>query len=251
MTTLLLKLILMPSLIGGVTLAARRWGNVVGGWLGGFPWIAGPISIFLALEQSKGFAAQSAAGSLLGCFSTYAFAWLYAKGAARLHWFPLLMGCYAMIFVSLYLGQFYTGSIHVLFVALLLFIALVYWKFPRPAVPTHIPPPPRFDLPLRMLVATVFVAGITQLAAWTGPVWSGLLTPFPIMTTCLAVFTHIQQGPAQCARILRGMVSSGFGFAAFLYGVGLLLPHTSLWVAYSIALLFSSLTNLLTLKFLK
>lgn len=241
----------MPSLIAGVTLAARRWGNVIGGWLGGFPWVAGPISIFLALEQSKDFAAKSAMGSLVGCFSTYAFAWLYAKLAPRLHWFPLLMLCYAMIFGSLYIGQFYSGSIHLLFITLLLFILLVYKLFPRPEVPAHIAAPPRFDLPLRMIVATTFVAVITQVASWTGPVWSGLLTPFPIMTTCLAVFTHIQQGPAQCARILRGMVNSGMGYATFLYIVGLLLPHTSMLVAYGAAMACSSIANILTLKYLK
>ncbi len=251
MNTLLLKLMLMPLLIAGVTLAARRWGNVIGGWLGGFPWVAGPISIFLAIEQGKDFAAQSAMGSLVGCFSTYAFAWLYAKLAPRLHWFPLLMLCYAMIFGSLYVGQFYSGSIHLLFAALLLFIVFIYRVFPRPEVPALVAAPPRFDLPLRMMVATVFVAVITQLASWTGPVWSGLLTPFPVMTTCLAVFTHVQQGPAPCARILRGMVNSGLGYATFLYTVGLVLPHTSMLAAYSVAMLFSSLANILTLKYLR
>lgn len=251
MSTLLIKLILMPSLIGGVTLAARRWGNVIGGWLGGFPWIAGPISIFLALEQGPAFAARSATGSLVGSSVTYFFAWLYARLAGKMSWFPLLMLGYSVVIAGLWAGQYFPGNIHLAFVLLLAVMALVYWKFPRPTVPAHIPPPPRFDIPLRMAVATLFVASITQIASWTGPVWSGLLTPFPIMTASLAVFTHIQQGPEQTARILRGMASSGFGFAVFLYATGLLLPVVPIWAAYAAALTASSLVNLLTLKVLR
>jgi hypothetical protein len=40
---LLLKLLLVPLLIYLVTLAGRRWGPAVAGWLSAFPIVAGPI----------------------------------------------------------------------------------------------------------------------------------------------------------------------------------------------------------------
>ena len=47
--TLLLKLVLVPGLIALVTLAGRRFGPRVGGWLNALPLVAGPVLFFLAL----------------------------------------------------------------------------------------------------------------------------------------------------------------------------------------------------------
>ncbi len=61
---LLLKLFLVPALIALVTLAGRRWGPAVAGWLSAFPVVAGPILGFIALEQGAAFAARAAIGTL-------------------------------------------------------------------------------------------------------------------------------------------------------------------------------------------
>src|SRR4051794_1227544 len=47
-----LKLVLVPSLIAGATLAGRQWGAFVAGWLSALPLVAGPILFFIAIEQS-------------------------------------------------------------------------------------------------------------------------------------------------------------------------------------------------------
>ena len=62
---LLLKLILTPLLLGGVTLAGRKFGPTVSGWLVGLPLTSGPVSFFLALEQGTKFAARAARAGLL------------------------------------------------------------------------------------------------------------------------------------------------------------------------------------------
>ncbi|HBF50271.1 MAG TPA: hypothetical protein DDX04_07705, partial [Massilia sp.] len=56
---LALKLVLVPLLIYLVTLAGRRWGPSVAGWLSAFPIVAGPILLTLALEQGAPFAASA------------------------------------------------------------------------------------------------------------------------------------------------------------------------------------------------
>ena len=47
--TLLLKLVLVPGLIALVTVAGRRFGPRIGGWLNALPLVAGPVLFFLAL----------------------------------------------------------------------------------------------------------------------------------------------------------------------------------------------------------
>ena len=47
---LALKLVLVPGLVAGVTLGARRWGPRIGGWLTAMALVAGPTLFFLAMD---------------------------------------------------------------------------------------------------------------------------------------------------------------------------------------------------------
>ena len=58
--TLFLKLSLIPLVIWLATVAGRKWGHAVTGWITGLPLIAGPISIYLALDPGPDFAARTA-----------------------------------------------------------------------------------------------------------------------------------------------------------------------------------------------
>ena len=75
--TLALKLLLTPILIATASLAGRRWGQAVGGWLVGLPLTSGPVAFFLALEHGAGFAAVVAFGSLAGALAEAAFCVAY------------------------------------------------------------------------------------------------------------------------------------------------------------------------------
>jgi len=46
MGTLALKLTITPFLILAASLASRRWGEAVGGWLVGLPLTSGPVAFF-------------------------------------------------------------------------------------------------------------------------------------------------------------------------------------------------------------
>jgi hypothetical protein len=83
---LLLKLTLTPVLIGAASLASRRWGSEVGGWLVGIPFTSGPIAFFLAIGPGPRFAADAAVGILAGAVSQTAFALAYASVALRYGW---------------------------------------------------------------------------------------------------------------------------------------------------------------------
>jgi len=65
-----LKLVLTPVLIATASLAGRRWGHVISGWLVGIPFTSGPITLFLFLEHGATFAANAALGSMVGVLAT-------------------------------------------------------------------------------------------------------------------------------------------------------------------------------------
>src|SRR3989441_6035414 len=86
MTLLLAKVVLTPLFIAAVTLAGRRWGPAVGGWLAGLPLTSGPVSVFLALEQGPGFAARAAVGTLAGLVGVACFCVVYARFSRTRGW---------------------------------------------------------------------------------------------------------------------------------------------------------------------
>ena len=80
---LALKLFLVPSLIYAVTLAGRRWGPAVAGWLSAFPIVAGPILLAISLEQGAAFAAAAAEGTLMAVLAIIVFSLTYAWASGR------------------------------------------------------------------------------------------------------------------------------------------------------------------------
>ena len=66
MALFLFKLIGAPLFLAAATLAARRWGETVGGLIIALPLVSGPISVVLAVEHGADFAVNAALGSLVG-----------------------------------------------------------------------------------------------------------------------------------------------------------------------------------------
>src|SRR4051794_19408622 len=81
MSLLLLKLTLAPGLVTATTLAGRRWGPRMAGWLGGLPVVVAPILLAITLEHGRAFGSRAAAGALLGLLSLTGFVLAYGWGA--------------------------------------------------------------------------------------------------------------------------------------------------------------------------
>ncbi|HXL18784.1 MAG TPA: hypothetical protein VN961_14825, partial [Streptosporangiaceae bacterium] len=102
MSSLLLKVFVTPVLIGAATLAGRRWGDRLSGWLVGLPLTSGPVVFFLAIEQGSVFATRAALAVLLGTISQAAFALVYARTAVRTGWAAAtLAGCAAFALATI------------------------------------------------------------------------------------------------------------------------------------------------------
>lgn len=247
---LLLKLVLVPPLIAGVSLAGRRWGPSVGGWLAGLPWTSGPVALFLAIEQGEAFAANAAQGTLLGLMSVSAFCVVYSVTARRRSWgASVLAGWCAFIVATVVLRRFSLSLIPA-FAVVIGVLAGVLTFLPRATSAGSPPVPPRWEIPLRMGAATGMVLAITGAAAALGPQLSGLLTPFPVYATVLAIFTQHSHSAAAAAALLRGVVLGSFAFGAFFFVLAGTLTVWGLPTAFGLSLAAALLVHGLSYRFL-
>jgi hypothetical protein len=234
METLWLKLVVTPVLIGAASWAGRRWGQAVSGWLVGLPLTSGPIALFVALDQGVGFAAATAAGALAATTAEAAFCLAYAYAARRWTW-PLCVAaaCVAFSAAAVILSWI---RVPVLPTAAIVFATLVIALRAMPAgSESPATPPPRWDLPLRMLTATLVVVAITGAAPALGPRPSGVLGAFPVYATILTVFGH-RSGASSATRVLRGLLLGLFSFAGFFLVLALLIERAGLALAFIAAI---------------
>jgi hypothetical protein len=223
--SLLLKLFLTPALIGASTLAGRRWGAAVSGWLVALPFTSGPVALFLALDHGNDFAARAAVGMLAGTISQAAFALGFGWLSARGYWAASVAGCAAFAASTLVLDRLSLSALAAL-PATLAAVLLALRLLPAHVTPGPAArPAPRWDLPLRMAVATAFVIALTAAAPLIGPQLSGLLSPFPFFAATLAVFAHRQEGSPAAVGVLEGLLHGLLAPAIFFFVLaGLLVP---------------------------
>ena len=229
-----LKLTLTPLVMALASLASRRWGDAIGGWLTGLPIISAPVSIFLALQYGRHFAALAALGSLAGVVGQSAFCIGYGLFARR-GW-PVAIAAAALAYIA-------AASLMVALAAPLIaamIMAAAALIIARPFVPAsqHLPvevAAPRWEIPLRMGVATALLLTVTAVAGGLGPQVSGASASFPIISGGLAVFAHAARGPRAGIAALRGMASALFGFIAFFGALSATLDAVAAPLAYLLA----------------
>jgi hypothetical protein len=241
---LAVKLLLAPSFVVGASLATRRFGARIGGLIAGLPVVAGPIVLVYALTHGRDFAAGAAAGTLLGLISLIAFVVVYARLAERCSWTASMLAGWAAFAAATALFSLVSLPAGAALALAAAAIAVGLTALPRrPEERVMHGRPPAWDLPLRAGCALGLVLTLTAVAGWLGPQLSGLLAPFPIIATVLAVFTHAQRGPDELVRLLRGLVS-GFGaFALFFFTLAVSLPPLGTIASFALATAVAVLTQ--------
>jgi hypothetical protein len=243
MSILVLKLVLSPMLILAASLAGRRWGEAVGGWFVGLPLTSGPVVLFLALEHGAGFAVEGAAGALAGTAAEAGFCLAYAAAGGR-GW-PRAIAAASLAF---FLCAGVAGALRLplwalLTVALFALVAALLRLGPEGGTIAALRARPRWDLPARMLVAAGLVLGLTSAAPILGPGAAGVLATYPVFAAVLTVFAHREAGAAAAQRVLRGLLTGLFSFAAFFFVLALLLPRIGTAAAFAVASLVAILTQ--------
>ena len=245
---LILKLLVAPGLVAGVTLAVRRWGPAIGGWLSGMPVVAGPVLIFIAVEQGAVFGAEAAHATLAGLIGTVAFTVVYARTSVRMRWYgSLLTGWVAFAATSAVLYSLQPALVTSL---VSLFVATVIGRRMLPAVEVPASPvaSPRGDLMLRLLATATLVLVLTAVADRLGPRLSGLLNAFPVLTTIITAFTHAQRGPEATVAFVNAFLRSIIGFGSFCFVLAMTLNRVGIALALMVALVAQLMVSGFTLR---
>ncbi|MBI4897315.1 MAG: hypothetical protein HY827_02990 [Actinobacteria bacterium] len=257
MAVLVAKLLLAPALIAGATIVTRRHGARLGGLIATLPAAAGPILLVIALQQGEEFAADAASGALLGVISLDAFIVVYCGLAMRVGWaLAMVAGWLAFVAGTATLSSVTAAPVVELAMA---FAANVVTLFALSRIEragdgsragaetaSDDSADPSWDIPMRAAAAVAMIVTITALADRLGPRLSGLLTPFPIIATVLAVFTHAQDGGIAAARMMRAFTGGLFAFAMFFFTLLVTLRVYGTATAFSLALVATLATQAVT-----
>lgn len=231
-----LRLALVPAAVWLASLAARRWGHAISGYLGGLPLIGGPITLFLAIDLGTEFAARSALFTLAAVLGQAAHLMAFAYVGRSRRWpVALASGWTAFFAVSFLLTLLPLSTLPALALAVAGLAAAWRWLPPirgdaaRPTIPP-------LELRLRLAAAFALAALILLAAPAFGPVVSGVLLSMPITGSIMPPFTLALYGRGSLARLLRGFVVGLTGFTAFFFLVASTAP------AWGMAASFGSAT---------
>ena len=249
----MLRILLAPALIGAASLAGRRWGPAVSGWLVGLPLTSAPVTFLLALEHGPAFAALVALGTLArdGLADPLRRRLCVAP---RRHGWPLAFvgGSVAFALSTAALAGL-RAPLLLLACAVVIVLVLGLRAIPvveqRAAVTAA--PLPRWDLPVRMLAATLIVGVLVAVAPALGPRFTGMLSPFPVYAAILTVFAHRGQGAPAAIGVLRGLLAGLFGFVGFFVVVAGSIERVGITVAFAVATLVALTAQLVSLRGLR
>ncbi|MHB8961090.1 MAG: hypothetical protein ACYDAN_15885 [Candidatus Limnocylindrales bacterium] len=244
---LLLKLTLTPLLIGGASLAARRWGPAVAGWIVALPLTSGPVLFFVALDHGADFASGAAVGTMLGLGAIVAYSLGFAAASSRGPAVALVVAtaCYVAAGLAL---QFAAGLPLVLLAALVTLAILATLRVlpPSTAGPStrrH----PSWDMPARIIVGTVLVVGLTTVAPLLGPTVSGIVTTFPVYVSVLSVFAFLHGGQPAAIGTLRGALIGLPGTVAFYLPIHYLIVGAGMAPAFALSLAITAVIGAIAL----
>jgi len=239
----ILKLILTPLIVATVTLVARRWGESIGGLLIGLPLTSGPVSIFLVLEQGRHFAAGAANGAMLGLIPVTALNVTYVLSAKRFSWYLSALSAillYSIVVAGISVLPIGPALTTILVPMVLCAGVLILGKRAGGGMAIA---PRWWDLPARMVLATSLLLLITAGANSLGSKWSGLLSPFPIFTFTMAIFSHRQGGSSAAQRLIQGVSMGLFSYVTFFLVIRSLVEESNLLAVYMLATLVALLVN--------
>lgn len=249
MSLLTVKLLVTPLMVLAASLAARRWGDAVGGWLVGLPLISGPVSVFLALEQGPAFAADAAAGSIAGVVAQAAFCAGYAAAASRGLAPALAAGALAYVVSA---GGLIAAGLPraALFLAAVATLTLVLRAAPRRRAITA-KPADAWEILARMGATTALVVGLTSAASALGPRVSGATASFPLIGASIAAYAQLAHGPAAGVSVMRGMAAALYAFAVFFLVAGAALGRMPVAAAFALATAGALVMQGVTLQFVR
>ena len=246
--SLVLKMLLTASFVVGASVTAQRAGPLIGAMVATLPISAGPVYIFLALDHSDAFIAQSALASFVANADNAVFALTYAAIAQRRGTFVSLTGAlalWALVWFALQAAE-WTLARAALPIFGLIAVCILLSRRLRDA------PMPRvvrrwYDLPLRGALVAVLVSGVVALSASLGPVVTGMLAVFPIILSSLALILQPRVGGRASGAVIANATSGLMGFGIALAALHLAAVPLGAPLAFTLALAISIGWNLMVI----
>ena len=218
-----IKVIIAPVMVLSVSYLQRRFGDRFGGWLIGLPITTGPFILVIGIQEGVAFAGHTVRGILLGQIALIVFCWVYAYASLRAPWhLAIVIGTSACLITG-YLVTQVKVPFGISTVALLLtwLIAMKWW--PHSRLPEQKITPPRWELPVRILVTLALLIGLSALAPHVGAKVAGALSTYPVIASVLGAFNHKRFGPAATASTLRGLMQTLPFTIVIIFVLGLML----------------------------
>lgn len=185
MVLLGLKLVLVPALVIGVSLA---------GLLASLPIGSGPALLFFAIEQGDRFAAEASWAILVTIIAVAAMSVAYAWLSRRLPWATSLVGaCAAFAGARLWIEGVPWQVLPALG-AVIASVIVAPLILPSISGTNGTGTRPPWDVALRTVSTVAVVLFVTGLAETLGPNVRGVLAAFPIPLVIVLAFTYAQQG---------------------------------------------------------
>jgi hypothetical protein len=207
-TLFFIKVVVAPIMVLSVSYLQRRFGDRFGGWLIGLPITTGPFLFIIGLQEGIAFAGRTAHGVLLGQIALIIFCLAYAHAALAFDWKPAILvgtlACLAAGYVVTAVKVSQWVSTPLLLV--IWFIAMKLW--PRVEVPTVKIAPPKWELPVRIVVTLLLLLSLSALAPHVGGKIAGALSTYPLIASVLGAFNHRRFGSLATVSTLRGLMQT-------------------------------------------
>ena len=218
-----LKVAIAPLIVLSVSFLQRRFGDRFGGWLIGLPITTGPFIFIIALQEGTAFAGHTTRGVLLGQMALIVFCWSYAYAALRTTWYlAIALGTLACLTAGLLATQVKV-SIWISTTALVLawLIAMRWW--PSANSPAQKISPPKWELPVRILVTLTLLIFLSAAAPHVGAKVAGALSTYPVIASVVGAFNHRRFGADVTVATLRGLMQTLPITMGIIFALGLAL----------------------------
>lgn len=245
---LLLKLTIAPLLLLLIHYAQKRFGSFVSGIIPGLPITSGPISYFIALEQGKLFASNSAVASLYGMSGIGLFCFCYAAmlakyGVVKALFAALTLWCAFSAFTLLLPINIALACVISLSVLAVLALASSKLQFAPDAKPFTA----AWELPVKILMVSSFIVLVTFLSANIGAMWSGLLSTFPVILAVMGSIAHASEKKYSAYKVLNGGIIGSLGGCVFFVVIAFAVKFDIvIWQVYAVAAACSTLFTIIT-----
>ena len=239
------KMAVAALLVVTATIASERLGPAIGALIATLPVSTGPAYVFLAMDHTPQFIAQSALATIVFNLASATLATAYVVLAQRCS--LLRSAGFALLLWLLGVGlSFWIDWSTSLALAATLGVYPVCMLVVRPyrnasATSKRVR---LVDIAIRALAVSALVAIIETVGRHAGAETAGLLTAFPIVLICMIVILHLRLGARAAAAVLAHSIPGMMGVTAALFVLhGLAVPLGSP-LALALALCLSVAWNL-------